>query len=266
MTNYAAKYRQLWAQLLFVFVAPLLAQSQDTQFLPEIDAYLKLNSSIRTYLQAKDDREGGDPEQFTFGPSIEFYLKPLVKLKRITLFDLDDAKARPVLFESGYRIITAPGSAPEDRALEAITFHLPLTGKLVLSDRNRADLDWKSGAFTWRYRNRLTLERTFVIHSYHFIPYVAPEPFYESQYAKWSTTDLYVGSLFPVGKHVQFNAYYEHENDTGKRPNRQENFIGVALSLYFSLKSNSARSGPAPHSDLEKDAARFVSNGVSSGP
>jgi len=30
----------------------------------------------------------------------------------------------------------------------------------LLSDRNRANLDWQGGSFTWRYRNRVQLERT----------------------------------------------------------------------------------------------------------
>ena len=32
--------------------------AQDVQFLPEVDAHLKLNSSCRAYLEAKDDRDG----------------------------------------------------------------------------------------------------------------------------------------------------------------------------------------------------------------
>lgn len=176
----------------------LSAHAQDAQFLPEVDAHLTLNSHVRVYLQAKDDREGGDPHQFTFGPSIQLYLKPLIKLKSVTLFDLDDAKSRPLVLESGYRIITAPNTPNENRAIEAVTCHFPLFVGILLTDRNRADLDWKNGSFTWRYRNKLTLERTFAIRSYHFIPYLAAEPFYESQYKKWSATDLYAGSLFPV--------------------------------------------------------------------
>lgn len=79
--------------MLLASFACSLAQAQDTQFLPEIDAHLRLNSRFRLYLQAKDDREGGDPMQFTFGPSLELYLKPLIRLKRVTFFDLDDAKS-----------------------------------------------------------------------------------------------------------------------------------------------------------------------------
>jgi hypothetical protein len=222
-----------WA-FLVCFVS-LPARAQDLQFLPEIDAHLKLTSSVRAYLQAKDDRDGGDPTQFTIGPSIQYYLKPLLRLTKITSFDLDDSKSRALVLETGYRYITAPGAPPENRMETIATFHFPLKAGFLLTDRNRADLDWKNDSFTWRYRNKLTIERTFAIRSYHLIPYIAAEPYYVSQYQKWSTTDLYAGCLFPVGKHVVFNTYYEHENNTGKRPNQQQNYIGLALYLYFSL-------------------------------
>jgi hypothetical protein len=106
---------------------------------------------------------------------------------------------------------------------------------ILLTDRNRADLDWKAGTFSWRYRNKLTLERTFAIYSYHLIPYAAVEPFYESQYEKWSTTSLYGGCLLPVGRHVQFNPYYEHDNNTGKKRNEQVNSIGLVIDFFFSV-------------------------------
>jgi hypothetical protein len=222
---------EIWAVATLICYIP--AHAQDTEFLSEIVTNLKLNSRVRLYVQAKDDREGGDSQQFTFGPSVQFYFKPLLKLKNVTLFDIDDGKKRPLVLEAGYRVITAPNTPVENRALSAVTFHFPLMAGILLSDRNRADLDWKAGTFTWRYRNKLTLERTFSISSYHLIPYLAAEPFYESQYSKWSTTDLYVGCLFPVGKAVQFDLYYEHENNTGKSPNQQNNFIGLKLHLYF---------------------------------
>jgi hypothetical protein len=219
--------------LLFTSIACALCYAQDTQFLPEIDTHVTVNSKGRLLVQAKDDRDGGDPQQFTFGPSIQFYFKPLLKLKHVTLFNLDDAKKRPLVFEGGYRIITAPHTSDTNRLLASVTFNLPIMARVLLSDRNRADLDWQSGAFTWRYRNKLMAERTVSISSYRFIPYVAAEPFYESKYSKWSTTDLYAGCQFPVGKIVQFDVYYEHENNTGKSPNRQNNFIGLTLNLYF---------------------------------
>jgi hypothetical protein len=213
---------------------PALAQS--VQFVPETDTYFKLNSVLRAYLQAKDDRDAGASDQLSIGPSLQFYVKPLVRLKNITTFDLDDSKPRALVFETGYRSVTAPGALPINRMEPVVTFHFPLKAGFLITDRNRADLDWTSQSFTWRYRNKLTLERTVAVFSYHLIPYVAAEPYYEEKYHKWSTTDLYAGCLFPVGSHVQFNVYYEHENNTGKRPNQQVNDIGLALYLFFSLE------------------------------
>ena len=228
------KARLIVALVSTVIGTPTLAQSVD--FLPEIDARLKLNSFMRAYVQAKDDRDAGAEHQLAIGPSLQLYFKPLLRLKNITTFDLDDAKPRAFVLELGYRSITAPQTAPTNRMETVLTFHFPLKAGFLISDRNRADLDWKSGGFTWRYRNKLTLERTFKVSSYHFIPYIAAEPYYVKQYDKWSTTALYVGCLFPLGKHAQLNPYYEHENNTGKRPNQQRNDIGVALSLFFSLE------------------------------
>jgi hypothetical protein len=154
----------------------------------------------------------------------------------VTAFDLDDSKSRALVLETGYRYITAPDAPSENRMLVALTSNFPMKAGFHISDRNRADLDWENGRFTWRYRNKLTLERTFSIRSYHLIPYVAAEPYYVDQYHKWSTTALYAGCLFPVGKHVQFNSYYEHDNNTGKRPNQPQSSVGLALYLYFSLE------------------------------
>ena len=163
----------IWKFLFLVVFAGSLLRAQDVQFLPEVDAHLTLNSHFRTYLEAKDDRDGGDPQQFTIGPSLQLYLKPLIKLKDFTSFDLNDSKKRAFVLETGYRYITAPGAVPESRMITAATLNFPLRMGFLMTDRNRADLDWKNGDFTWRYRNKLTIERTFAVHSYHFIPYIA---------------------------------------------------------------------------------------------
>ena len=68
--------------LLMLFCRPGARKAPGNEFLPEVDAYLKLNPDIRVSFQAKDTREGGDSTQAEIGPSMEFYLKPLVRLKR----------------------------------------------------------------------------------------------------------------------------------------------------------------------------------------
>jgi hypothetical protein len=225
-----------WLISAFLFTLPgAPAFAQSNEFLPEVNGHLTANSFLHVYLQAQDDRDAGTSDQFSIGPSAQFYLKPLVRLKEITAFDLDDSKPRPLVLESGYRYITAPDTLPTNRMETVLTTHFPLKAGFLISDRNRADLDWKGGGFTWRYRNKLTVERTFAVYSYHLIPYLAAEPFYVDQYHKWSSTDLYAGCLFPVGKHVQFDSYYEHQNNTGKHPNKQQNDFGLTLNVFYSL-------------------------------
>jgi hypothetical protein len=59
------------------------------------------------------------------------------------------------------------------------------------------------------------------------------EFFYQSKYEKWSDTAIYAGCIYSLGKHMQFDLYYEHQNNTGKSPNQQLNQLGLVLGLYF---------------------------------
>jgi len=208
------------------------ASAQQTELLSEVDAYLKLDSSIRLSVQAKNTREGGDPTQFMIGPDLELYVKPLIKLKKVAAFDLDDAKSRPLVFAVGYRYLA--GSPSTNRMVLVATSHLSAKPGLLLSDRNRSDLDWSDGKFTWRYRNKLEVEKPLVIRSYHPAPYSSVEVYYESQHKKWSTTEIDVGCLFPIRKRFEFDPYYQHQNNTGKSPNSQLNGIGLILNIFLS--------------------------------
>lgn len=211
---------------------PLGAQSD--QFLPEIDSYYKLRDGVRFTFQAKQTREANEPVQAEIGPSVDFYLHPLKRLADVTEFDLDDAKARRLMLSAGYRYLPqANGGAATNRIEPVATFRFPFTRKLLLTDRNRFDLDWKSGRFTWRYRNRFQVEGPVRIGTYHISPYVSAEAFYQSQYSKWSETAIYAGCIFPIGRHVQLDPYYEHQNQTGKRPNDVLDQVGVVLNLFF---------------------------------
>jgi len=222
-----------WLTLALLMLAAAPTSGQTWQFLPEVDTYVKLSSNVRLYFQAKETREGGEPTQAELGPSVEFYFKPLVELRESTVYDPDLTKKRVLVFAVGYRYVPSPSAPTIDRLRLDLTSHIPMKAKILITDRSRADLDWQNGGFTWRYRNKLTIERTLTRHAYHPRPYVAVEPFYESQYEKWADTALYAGLLFPIGKRVEFDPYYEHQNNTGKTPNQVLNQIGLILDLYF---------------------------------
>ena len=209
------------------------AIAQVDQFLPEIDLTYKLTPEVRASFQAKSTREGGEPTQAEIGPSIGLYLKPLLKLKDVTLFDLDDAKSQPMVFAIGYRYLPSPGAPSVNRMEPTLTYHCPAV-RFLLSDKNRADLDWTNGKFAWRYRNRVQIERRLTVRGYHPAPYASAEFFYQSKYAKWSDTALYAGCLFPARKRLEFDTYYEHQNNTGKRPNQRLNQLGLKLLVDLS--------------------------------
>ena len=213
------------------------ADAQTVQALPEIDTYVKLDPDVRFTLQVKQTREGGEPTQAEIGPSLDFYLKPLVKLRGVTQFDRDDSKSRLMVLTIGYRYLPQANGAPGTNRLEPVlTLNFPMKGGFLLTDRNRADIDWQAGTFTWRYRNRFQVERSFRIHSYHPAAFVSSEFFYESLYSKWADTALYAGFLFPIRRHFELDPYYEHQNNTGQSPNRQLDQLGIILNLFFVVR------------------------------
>jgi hypothetical protein len=165
------------------------ARAQTDQFLPEVDSYTKLHNGVRFTFQAKQTREAGEPVQAELGPTVDFYLRPWIRLAEVNKFDLDDTKPRLLTLGLGYRYLPpANGGAATNRMEPVMTMRFPVTKRLLLTDRNRFDLDWKSGDFAWRYRNRVQ---------------------------------------------VQLDSYYEHQNNTGKKPNEQLNQFGLVLNLFF---------------------------------
>ena len=213
--------------------SPYRSAAQTNELLPEIDVHHKLNSNVRVYFQAKQTREGGLPVTAEVGPSLEIYLKRLSRLVDIIAFDKDDSKMQLLVFAAGYRYLPYPDAPPANRFEPYVTLNVATKARILLSDKNRADLDWQSGKFTWHYRNRVTLERPFKIRNYHLSPYASAEFWYTSQYEKWSTTSIFVGCLFPLAKRFDFASYYEHQNNTGKRPNEQLNQLGLVLKAWF---------------------------------
>jgi hypothetical protein len=219
--------------LLSLLSASVRGQTTITAFLPEVDSYFRLSSNVRLNFDAKGYMEDGDLNHAQIGPSLQFNIRPFEKLKQITIFDLDDIKCMPVAFTIGYRYLPSTTQPSINRLQPIVLFHVPFPGRTLVTDRNRADLDWSQDTFNWTYRNRITAERRVTIHSYHPGPYAAAEFAYQSQFAKWSTTRIFAGCLLPLTGHIQLDTYYEHVNNTGTRPSRQVNAAGLIVSLYF---------------------------------
>lgn len=219
--------------LTFTPCTAVWAQTPLTAFLPEVDSYVRLDSNAHLAFDVKGYMEGGEFTHAQLGPSLQFNLRPLESLKKITAFDLDDMKCMPVVFTVGYRYLPSTVQPTINRMQPIIMFHVPFPGRTLLTDRNRFDLDWSGGAFYWTYRNRITAEHRLTIHSYHPAPYAAAEVGYQSQFSKWTTARLFAGCLWPLSKYLQVDNYYEHVNNTSTRPNHEVNAFGLMLNVYF---------------------------------
>lgn len=217
--------------LLCVGVSPRAAtQSSSNQFWPEIEGYHSFNPKLRLGVMASRSTDGASYNSIEVGSTLNFFAKRFV---RPVLTTSNEAKNNLLVFGVGYRYLAGINQAPENRIeLDfAPQFHLPLG--LQAGDRNRIDLRFIEGsAFSWRYRNQISLQRTFTVHRFVFSPYAQGEFFYSSSSGSWNKTTFQVGSDFPFRKHFDFELYYEHDNNVGSVPN-QVNAFGVTTYIYF---------------------------------
>jgi hypothetical protein len=102
-----------WLIAPLVALLPCLctrAQTSTTGFFPEVDSHARLTSSVRLVLQAKGYMEEGHFMRAELGLSFQFDPRPREKLRKLSVFDMDDMKPMPVVFEIGYGYLP---SAPE---------------------------------------------------------------------------------------------------------------------------------------------------------
>jgi hypothetical protein len=214
---------------------PIPVQAQSDQVWPEVSTFVKLTDQMRFYFLATTVKENRDSAEGEFGPNFDFYLKPLRRRAALNRLPLDESRNRLLMVRVGYRYIQpyTGDSSSEHRGVFEATGRYPLVGGVLVSDRNRLDLRSISGEFSWRYRNRLTIEKEFSIGRFRFNPYTRGEIYYDSRFEKVSRTALIFGSSFPINRHLEFESYLEHQNDTGGSSNRTVNGVGMVANLYF---------------------------------
>jgi len=206
------------------------AQSSSDQFWPKIEGHYSFNPQLRLGVMASRSTDGASYNSIEVGPTLNFFAKRFV---RPVLTTPDEAKNSLLVFGVGYRYLAGINQAPENRIELDFTpqFHLPLG--MQAADRNRVDLRFIEGsAFSWRYRNRVNLQRTFNVRRFAFSPYAQGEFFYSSSSGSWNKTTFQVGSDFLFRKHFDLEPYFEHDNNVGSVPN-QVNAFGLTIYIYF---------------------------------
>jgi hypothetical protein len=218
---------------LALFATALHGQVQ--QFWPEVDTFVHLNDNSRLMFSVQSTRQESVSSEMDIGAHVDLFVKPLRKARLLTSHSPDVAKSRFVQFRIGYHYLFPYDNAgnSENRIIMEATPRYPMPFGITLADRNRVDLRFAQGGFSWRYRNRVAVERTFHIGKYSFDPYLRGEAWYDSFYSKWSRTLFQFGSDFPITPRVSLEGYYEHQNNTSTSPNQQLNGVGMVLNLRF---------------------------------
>ena len=219
--------------LLIVLCAgpPLVwAQAGSDQFWPELDSYYSFNPRLRLAVDASRSTDGASYSSIEVGPTFNIFARRFLQ-PRITT--PDQAKKNLLVFGVGYRYLAGINQSPENRIELDVTPRIPLPWGILVGDRNRIDLRLIEGSgFSWRYRNRLSAQRTFRIHPFVFSPYVQGEIFYNSNPGRWNKTTVQFGADVPFRKHFGFEPYYERDNNLGSVPSHV-NAFGLTTSIHF---------------------------------
>lgn len=227
--------------LLLVALSSQAIQAQEAttheEVWPEIDVYIHLKPKIRLFFLGTVSKSVEDGE-----------LRNSQAYEAQIGAHIDYIPNKHVILRTGYRYGSAVGSNSdpfkEHRFLTEQTLRTMLPGDLLLSDRNRQDFRFVNGDFSFRYRNRVTVEREFhVFRKRSLTPYISGEIFYDTRTSAWNRnryavgvqTSLRRGPLVKMLLHkrqIILDIYYMRQNDS-RSDSPHVNALGAALAFYF---------------------------------
>ena len=206
------------------------------EFWPEVDVYITVKPKVRLYLTGTVSKTVEDGE-----------LRNAQGYESQIGVHVDYIPNQHVILRTGYRYGTSVGNSDpfkEHRLLSEQTLRQLLPGDLLLSDRNREDFRFVDGDFSFRYRNRVTLEREFhLLKARTITPYVSGEIFYDTRYNIWNRNRFSFGvqqslrrgplrKILLPKRQVILDLYYMRQNDS-RSDIQHVNAIGAALAFYF---------------------------------
>ena len=151
----------LFLLVLLSDTRPIRAQEPTTrdEFWPAIEVYINVKPKVRLYLLGTVSKTIEDGELFN-AQSYEAQIGAHV----------DYIPNEHVILRAGYRYGRAVGDNDdgfrEHRLLADQILRKLLPGDLLLTDRNREEFRFITGDFSFRYRNRVMIEREFQLSDY----------------------------------------------------------------------------------------------------
>jgi hypothetical protein len=132
-----------------------------------------------------------------------------------------------------YHFSISDTSYQELRTIGEFTYRFFPGSAIRLIDRSRIDLRLINGEMSWRYRNRLRVERTFLARTNHDItPYAMLEAGYDSRYDVVNRIRFSLGTEYVFSPRCMLDSYLTYQYDS--RSQTTNVFaVGLALNLTF---------------------------------
>jgi len=222
------------------------AQDPETsdQLWPEGNVYVRLSDASRLYFLLATVRERGTEtgglskiSDIQVGTHIEFGLVPFGRRAKLQArYDAHRLSYLRLRFGLRYQTRLDDDEPPryeEWRGIVEVTPRASLPGGLLGAQRNRVDLRWINGDFSWRYRPRLWLEREFRVGSQlALVPYGSAEVYWDSRYDDWVRTKYQLGTSVVLTPRVAPEVYVAFQRDELPTPSYAQ-ALGLVLVLYF---------------------------------
>jgi hypothetical protein len=204
---------------------PAAAQETAREIWPEIDVWVQLNPKVKLFfpLSVSKSRETEYTEAL-IGARVDYRFN------------------RYVAARAGYGYIwsisdkDAPDQYTEHRPVVELSLHAFPGASIHLIDRSRGDFRFINGDYSWRYRNRLRIERTFTFTNWPptrtLTPYAMEELGYDSRYDEFNRSRFSAGLETQFTEKVMLDVYLVRQDDTRSSVERLW-ALGLALNLSY---------------------------------
>jgi len=216
-------------------LAGTVQAADSSEFWPEVNAFVPLNSQSRLFLAAAYAKgKESDVASLDLAAYLDVSLKPILKKEWHTE---DWQRSRYFWARIGYDRVS---DVTSDKGVEAVenrgivSFHgkAPLPAEVWLEARVRADLRWIGGDYSTRYRFRIEATREFTVANHTVVPFFNVEWFYDTRYDGWARTLYQFGPEVTVNAHFRYEIYLARQND--RLPETSDlNAVGVNFKWYY---------------------------------
>ena len=205
-----------------IVVSQTIAPQEDTQSWNEIQAAVPVNHKLDIILTG----------QVRFGRNFRDYVDEHLGVGGGFTFK----QSKYLQFTETYSYIVnrpAPNrNAYENRLNLSATAISPKFSGVTVSNRVLFERRWRKPANSWRYRNRLQIERTFKPNKLEFRLFASDEIYYDFLAKSWLRNRFIVGAGKPISKQLSLDVYYLRQNDGRSRPG-DIHVIGTGLRIRF---------------------------------